>query len=692
MSGPSVVARPAGVPLAALLAIVAVAALVPLGGALVVVGRSADAAVVAAAQRLCAATTDGIARGVEARIRVAESAIDEVQREIDVGILDASDLEAVLDALARLVVRHPELAEAAFTDPGGQVAAERRAAGGAVLLRRTLRSGEGFLSDSAELGGSARSAPRPAADPTSHATWRTPLDPAHRGRTLWSDLHRAQADADLPEASRRVVVAAQRSLRGARSAVLRVSVAPALLDTVSGIRDGRGDGPSGLRVFLADRRGRLIAPRGPGGDLEAADDGLRVPGSDVPADISAALALPAAGSAPGSGRAEVGFAETGGRTLLAAFRALPWSQDWVVGVVADQREFTRDLDAARRRLVLAFVAVAAAGFAAALLLLRAARRSVATVVEAAERMRAFDFSPPAVRPRSPVREVLQILDAVERSRASLRALGKFVPVDLVRRIHATDADPRPGGVLREVTVMFTDLEGFTGFAESADPGTLADIMAEYFGRMTAAVHSTSGVVDKFIGDSVMALWNAPEPVGGHASRACRAALACRGAEGGLLPPTVRTRIGIHTCTALVGNIGAPDRLNYTALGDGVNLASRLEGLNRHYGTDILVSEAAAAAAGAEFAFRRIDRVAVKGRRGGVEVFSLIGPAGSRTEADERYERGLDAYFGRDFAAALSHFAACGGDRPARVIAARCERLLRDPPPDDWDGTHAHGSK
>jgi adenylate cyclase len=160
-------------------------------------------------------------------------------------------------------------------------------------------------------------------------------------------------------------------------------------------------------------------------------------------------------------------------------------------------------------------------------------------------------------------------------------------------------------------------------------------------------------------------------------------------------PALVTRFGIHHDRVMVGHFGAPDRFSFTAIGDGVNLAARLEGLNKLYGTTILVSDAIERDARDHFAFRRVDRVAVKGKLIGVEVFELIGERDAdpaRLAAARTYERALDAYLARDFDRALAALVELGDDGPARVLAVRCEALRRAPPPPDWDGTFAATEK
>jgi adenylate cyclase len=706
-------APPRGPTLAAIALGAFAAAALALGALVFVVQRTSRAAVVDATERLCATASAEISRRAEDRLRAAEDVIAEFEAEARGGAVRTGDPRSVEAALVGAALRRPDVAEAAYTfgrvtgrdaegrvvlapDGRGQVAVERRIrAGGGLFVRRTSARGAEFVAEIRPVeGGAAAGAAvssQVVADPTTHLTFVTPASSAVEGHLVWSDLHRSQLDAALPEVSQRTIVAAQKSVvppNGPAAGVLRVSLTTERLDAI--VRPST-DGENARAVFLCDRAGRLVAPRGATGRLVDTDDGLRVPPADVPPTTAAALALPLLRDLPPGDEARVAHFDADGRPFLAAFRALDATQDWIVGVTVPEDVYTADLERSRRRLVAWSAAVVAALLAGGALALRAAGRSFGAIVRETERMRTFDFAPAAHR--ASVREVRAVLDGIEHAKAALRALSKFVPVDLVRRLYADGREPRPGGELRELSILFSDIEGFTTLSESMAPGALAELMGDYFAAMTAAVHAAGGTVDKFVGDAVMALWNAPEPLADHAARACRAALACRDAERALQTspawagrPRIRTRFGIHTGTVLVGNIGAPDRLNFTALGDGVNLASRLEGLNKHYGTTIVVSESVVAAAGPQFSFRRLDRVAVKGRAHGVLVHELLGGPGTRGDAAVRYEAALAAYFRREFAAARSLLAGNADDPAARVLAARCEAFAADPPPADWDGT------
>jgi adenylate cyclase len=209
------------------------------------------------------------------------------------------------------------------------------------------------------------------------------------------------------------------------------------------------------------------------------------------------------------------------------------------------------------------------------------------------------------------------------------------------------------------------------------------------------IAARGGTVDKFVGDGVMAFWNAPRPDAQHALHGTLAALEARAAIDQLPNAAFYTRFGVHTEEVMVGNFGARDRFSYTLLGDGVNLASRLEGANKEYRTQILISEATAACVRDEVLCRRIDRVAVKGKAQSTVVFEAMGPLASAPPAQRElaraYEAALERYFAGRFAEALALFRALGerhpGDGPTAVMLARCQRLAAAPPPSPWNPVH-----
>ncbi|MGH7092161.1 MAG: adenylate/guanylate cyclase domain-containing protein, partial [Stellaceae bacterium] len=239
--------------------------------------------------------------------------------------------------------------------------------------------------------------------------------------------------------------------------------------------------------------------------------------------------------------------------------------------------------------------------------------------------------------------------ATNRARARLRkSFEHYLPPVVIERMVAADALPRLGGERREISVLFTDVAGFTTFSERLDPEDLAALANEYFDGVCHAIFAHGGLVNAFIGDSVLAFFGAPVDQPDHADRTIAAALdvdkfacgfmadlAARGIEFG------HTRIGLHTGVAFVGNIGTQERLQYTALGDMLNTGSRLEGLNKAIGTRIAASgDIAAKATGHRF--RPVGSFVVKGRTGATEVLTPINPTNSHPERETRYEAAFRA--------------------------------------------------
>jgi len=239
---------------------------------------------------------------------------------------------------------------------------------------------------------------------------------------------------------------------------------------------------------------------------------------------------------------------------------------------------------------------------------------------------------------APVTSRIAEIDELGRTMAvaqhTVWSFAHFVAADIVKGIIDRSISTELGGVRQEVTILFTDVRNFTGIAETADPNLLMRQTSRHLTALTEAFLAEGGTVDKFIGDSVMVFWNAPRPQGDHVERACRAALSAKAASDalnaqfeaeGLQPFAVR--LGIHVGDAVVGNIGSLERMEYTVLGNTVNLAARLEGLNKEYGTAILVSDAVRCRVENLFRFRSIGFVPVRGMTTEIQVHEIIETVG-----------------------------------------------------------------
>ena len=318
-----------------------------------------------------------------------------------------------------------------------------------------------------------------------------------------------------------------------------------------------------------------------------------------------------------------------------------------------------------------------------------------------ERLRRLDL---AVRPpvTSSLQEINALAESQERVRAALDSFARYVPSEIVRELLKRGQAARIGGAAHELTICFMDIRDFTAIAEGMTPTALTAHMSEYFEAMLDILLDERATVDKFIGDAILAFWGAPNPDEDHATRAVSALLRCLRRLDGLNgtwehsgKPAFRAGIGVATGTVVVGNVGAPSRLAYTVLGDTVNLASRIEGLNRIYGTAMLVSAATMQqATGEDFAWRRVDRVAVKGKTEPVEIYEPLGlrsalPA-ETLESARRYENALARYQDRHFEDAVRVRSELNGqrgdDHSIRRLLNLSGQYLREPPPDEWDGT------
>ncbi len=296
-------------------------------------------------------------------------------------------------------------------------------------------------------------------------------------------------------------------------------------------------------------------------------------------------------------------------------------------------------------------------------------------------------------------ELNQMQIRMEAMRHALASFEKYVPSRVVRQLVTEDRVAVPGMEPATACVYFSDVVGFTTIAETLPPEKLVQIGGEYLQEMSQQVLDESGIIDKFIGDAIMAFWIAEIDGSRVTANACRAAI---NSQKGLVEmredwgrrnlPQMKARIGLHTGPVLVGNMGSSSRLNYTVIGDTVNLASRLEGLNRLYGTDIIVSEEVAKIVADEMHCRILDHVAVKGRRQGGAIYQLVCEADSATESQiviaNQHNEALKYYQDGQFEKANSSFEdilrSFPEDLPARALADRCLQLSKNPPK-NWSG-------
>ncbi|MBD3369609.1 CHASE2 domain-containing protein [Candidatus Fermentibacteria bacterium] len=299
--------------------------------------------------------------------------------------------------------------------------------------------------------------------------------------------------------------------------------------------------------------------------------------------------------------------------------------------------------------------------------------------------------------------VVSYSHATRQKRMIRRAFSQYLSPDVVREVIESPDKLRLGGEKRVMTAFFSDVQGFTSISEGLDPERLVGLLNIYLTRMADIVMETGGTVDKFEGDAIIAFWGAPLRFDDHARRACTSAVRCQELHDSLNPqlveqgfPELRTRIGLNTGSMVVGNMGSQKRFDYTMMGEAVNLASRLEGTNKVYGTKTMASSATAEAAGPEFLFRELDTVRVVGQKRPVTIRELLGFRSDASDETLRrlkaYEKALTTYRRGDLKEAAELFSTIPDDPPSRAMRTRCESIMRGETNDYRDGIFILTSK
>ena len=278
------------------------------------------------------------------------------------------------------------------------------------------------------------------------------------------------------------------------------------------------------------------------------------------------------------------------------------------------------------------------------------------------------------------------------------AFGHYVNKTVVEQIIKDPKMLELGGAKREVTAFFSDIAGFTSISEKMKPGELVNFLNRYLDKMTNVIIDNQGTLDKYEGDAIMAFWGAPIPIKDHAKNACLAALEnqkklsefreeCKKQN---LPP-IYIRIGINSGEAIAGNMGSSNRFDYTIMGDSVNLASRLESINKQYGTAVMISENTYAQVKDDFICRELDQIRVKGKEKPVRVYELIGAKKDVSQGKLKiisdFTKALDLYRQSDFTKAKKAFESIKDDPSSTMFAERCAEFIKNPPEGDWDGVY-----
>lgn len=301
--------------------------------------------------------------------------------------------------------------------------------------------------------------------------------------------------------------------------------------------------------------------------------------------------------------------------------------------------------------------------------------------------------------KSHIKEIIYMQDAINAMKKSLQSFARYVPITLVKRLMASGDVANVGGENRSVTFLFSDISGFTSISEHINPEDLMNYLSEYFKAMSKIILQNKGTIDKYIGDAIMAFWNAPLEDPEHATNACNSALRMLEVLASLNQewkqqgkPELVVRIGINTGKAVIGNVGSEDRLSYTAIGDSVNLTNRIEELNKFYKSTIIVSSSSYQLVKDKFNFRLIDNVTVRGREEGVLIYELLPQTNMFGERLDNYNTEFKAAFNlyqqKQWSEAAALFTklsvAYPQDNLTKIFVERCHTLILNPP-DKWNG-------
>ncbi len=445
-------------------------------------------------------------------------------------------------------------------------------------------------------------------------------------------------------------------------------------------------------AFILERDGRVVASP----DANASE--VNALKTDHPLFPVAVDAIRQAGSAYNPGEGEVFRSQVSrdGKVYQAVLTPISFP-GWSLVTVVPESEFLGPVQMTIRKLVIGLAAlIVFAGLLSAWLAQRLIAAPLIKVVGEIRHVERFDLDKVERHP-SRLTEIENLSGAIGDMAQGLAAFRKYIPADLVKRLISDGNGARLGGAVRPMSVMFIDLAGFTGMSERLGD-RIIPLLSRYFDCVSTQIQDQGGTIDKFMGDAVMAFWGAPAPNPDHAADCCRAALACRRAlaEASLVDDhgqPIKIRIGVNSGDMLVGNIGSEVRLNYTVIGDAVNIASRLESTNKTYGSTIIIGPETRRLAGERIVVRELDRLAVYGRAGGLQIYELLGMAGEfggSLDWVKCYEAGLAAWRARDFTAGIAAFEKVLAIRPddaaSSAMIQRCKQQLENPGTEDWDGT------
>ncbi|USQ15259.1 adenylate/guanylate cyclase domain-containing protein (plasmid) [Legionella lytica] len=371
-------------------------------------------------------------------------------------------------------------------------------------------------------------------------------------------------------------------------------------------------------------------------------------------------------------------------------------EPWHVLIITPENDVIEPLKNLSEGFILLTILILLIGAIFVRIISRKISNPIIQLAEESKQITMFNFKE-KVPVKTMIKEISYLDKALSTLWSSLVSFQRYVPYSVVRKLVHTGKIAKVGGQNQTITLLFSDIKGFTTISESKSPQKIMTYLSDYFELMTKTIIQYKGTLDKYIGDGIMALWNAPEQDKDHAFNACETARIMleqlkilnqkHDIEGF---PEFNVKIGIHTGEAIVGNVGSEDRLNYTALGDAVNLASRLESINRYYNTQIIVSHATFIQVSEKFLFRFLDEVAVRGKQESIAIYELITAQDierleqHKQEFKEAFSLYQQGSWKQSMDAFMTLTPAYPGDKLASIYIERCQ-ILEQESPANWCG-------
>ncbi|HBC89626.1 MAG TPA: hypothetical protein DCZ94_22030 [Lentisphaeria bacterium] len=488
-----------------------------------------------------------------------------------------------------------------------------------------------------------------------------------------------------------------KSLRGVVAADIILGGLSKFLQSVNVSKNGL--------VFIMDEKEQLIAYPDPRRIVRVENGEAR---SLKPSELKIPFITEAVRNYEDKGEKMFSY-EASGNRYLACFAKFPpeFGKKWMFSIIAPEDDFLGPMKSTFRKTLLLSLFILIISVLAGILMARQISRPIERL--AAEVLEVKNFNLDShLEIKSHIHEIQTMDDAVKAMKNSLKAFKIYVPSTLVKQLIESGESVTVGGKERELTLFFTDIVDFTPISESISPKDLMLQLSEYFDVVTRIIEDEKGTVDKFIGDAVMSFWGAPLANEEHAIMACRAALRCQKEiealnreweKAGKKP--FHTRIGLHTGYNVVGNMGSTQRMNYTALGEGVNLASRLEGVNRIYGTSVIISKSTHRYVQNHFICRILDQIAVKGYSQSVVIYELLAEnnspeSGKLKGLSDSFQEAYNLYMKREWRAARDMFQSILRDFPEDKVSvfytARCDKYIASEPDESWNGITRLDSK